>query len=248
MDTAFSRLNLLSPIYIGASTISTNIGTTPKIIKYPVYWNWYYAADEWEKNYSGFPRIRYQNFNKYEKNLLGKYIESFTEKYENDGDFNLYFKKYIWRFFPSVHVDRLKSVVDDCEYLFQEYNNSLPEQEKLKDGKKTKDKRGVVIWRNQPVEKWRQIRLLAKPLIGCIFDNDQKCVDFGKEITEYRNAKGVTHFDGQDVDFSNLENLSRKLTVVAKFHFLNLIYEDSNFNCALIEECKYGWLGPDTAN
>ncbi len=29
MDTAFSRLNLLSPIYIGASTISTKIGTIP---------------------------------------------------------------------------------------------------------------------------------------------------------------------------------------------------------------------------
>ena len=29
MDTAFSGVNLLSPIYIGASTISTNIGTTP---------------------------------------------------------------------------------------------------------------------------------------------------------------------------------------------------------------------------
>ena len=31
MDTAFSGVNLLSPIYIGASTISTNIGTTPTI-------------------------------------------------------------------------------------------------------------------------------------------------------------------------------------------------------------------------
>ena len=30
MDTAFSGVNLLSPIYIGASTISTNIGTTPE--------------------------------------------------------------------------------------------------------------------------------------------------------------------------------------------------------------------------
>ncbi len=30
MDTAFSRLNLLSPIYIGASTISTKIGTIPE--------------------------------------------------------------------------------------------------------------------------------------------------------------------------------------------------------------------------
>ncbi len=28
-DTAFSGLNLLYPIYIGASTISTNIGTIP---------------------------------------------------------------------------------------------------------------------------------------------------------------------------------------------------------------------------
>ena len=30
MDTAFSGVNLLSPIYIGASTISTKIGTTPE--------------------------------------------------------------------------------------------------------------------------------------------------------------------------------------------------------------------------
>ncbi len=29
MDTAFSGVNLLSPIYIGASNISTKIGTTP---------------------------------------------------------------------------------------------------------------------------------------------------------------------------------------------------------------------------
>ena len=34
MDTAFSGVNLLSPIYIGASTISTKIGTTPIIITF----------------------------------------------------------------------------------------------------------------------------------------------------------------------------------------------------------------------
>ena len=210
-----------------------------EVIKYPVYWNLYYEGCEWEKEYNDYPHTRYKNFNKSKKNLLGKYLESFIEKYENDEAFRIFFMKYIYRFLPALTIDRWKSVSDDCEYLFHKYNDSLPENEKLKREKKMTDKRGVVVWKKQPVEKWRQIRLLAKPLIGCIFDNDTECVDFGKEVKKYRNAKGVTHFDGEKIDFSNLNKLSRKLTVVAKFHFLNLLYQDDELNRKFAKESKY---------
>lgn len=217
------------------------------VINYPVYWNLYYKGCEWEKEYNDYLHTRYKNFNKGGKNLLENYLESFIEKYENDEAFQIFFEKYIYRFLPALTIDRWKSVADDCEYLFHKYNDSLPKSERLKGGKKIKDKKGVVVWKKRPVEKWKQIRLLAKPLIGCIFGNDTECVNFGKEVKKYRNARGVTHFDGEEIDFSNLENLSRKLTVIAKFHFLNLLYEDSDLNCDLIRECKHYWIGPDRA-
>ena len=210
-----------------------------EIIEYPVYWNLFYEGDEWEKEYNEYPHTRYRDFKKGKGNLLNKYLESFIEKYENDETFQIFFEKYIYRFLPALTIDRWKSVADDCEYLFHKYNDSLPKSERLKGGKKTKNKKGIVVWKKQPVEKWKQIRLLAKPLIGCIFDNDAECVDFGKEVKKYRNARGVTHFDGEDIDFSNLENLSRKLTVTAKFHFLNLLYQDDEINRKFAKESKY---------
>lgn len=208
------------------------------VINYPVYWNLYYKGCEWEREYNDYPHTRYKNFNKGKENLLGKYLESFIKKYETDEAFQIFFEKYIYRFLPALPIDRWKSVADDCEYLFHKYNDSLPENEKLKSKRKNK---------NDVVEKWKQIRLLAKPLIGCIFDNDTECVDFGKEVKKYRNARGVTHFEGEEIDFSNLNKLSRKLTVVTKFHFLNLLYENNDLNCELIRECKHYWIGPDRA-
>ena len=166
---------------------------------------------------------------------------------ENDDDFQIFFIKHIYRFLPVRAVDWLKSVADDCEYLFHKYNDSLPENEKLKGKRKRTNKKGVVARERQPVEKWKQIRLLAKPLIGCIFDNDTECVDFGKEVKKYRNAKGVTHFEGEEIDFSNLNKLSRKLTVIAKFHFLNLLYQDDELNRKFAKASKYYWIGPDRA-
>ena len=222
-------------------------GIADEIIKYPVYWNLFYEGDEWEEEYNEYPHTRYKNFNKGKKNLLEKYLESFIEKYENNEAFRIFFIKYIYRFLPALTIDRLKSVADDCEYLFHKYNDSLPESERLKGGKKIKNKKGVVVWKKQPVEKWRQIRLLAKPLIGCIFDNDTECVDFGKEVKKYRNARGVTHFEGEEIDFSNLNKLSRKLTVVTKFHFLNLLHQDDELNRKFAKESKYYWIGPDHA-
>ncbi len=205
-----------------------------EFIEYPVYWNLFYEGDEWEEEYNDYPHTRYKNFNKGGKNLLENYLESFIGKIENDDDFQMFFIKYIYRFLPARSVDWLKSVADDCEYLFYKHYDSLPKDKKPK-------------WKKQSGEKWRQIRLLAKPLIGCIFDNDTECVNFGKEVKKYRNAKGVTHFEGEEIDFSNLDKLSRKLTVIAKFHFLNLLYEDSDLNCDLIRECKHYWIGPDRA-
>ena len=89
-----------------------------EVIKYPVYWNLFYEGDEWEEKYNEYPHTRYKNFNKSKENLLGKYLESFVEKYEKDYYFPLFFQKYIYRFFPAIDVDRFKSVADDCEYLF----------------------------------------------------------------------------------------------------------------------------------
>ncbi|MYD60047.1 MAG: hypothetical protein F4W91_03305 [Gemmatimonadetes bacterium] len=218
-----------------------------EVIKCPAYWNLFYEGDEWEEEYNEYPHTRYQNFKKDGESLLGKYLESFIEKYETDEAFQIFFEKYIYRFLPALAIDRLKSVADDCEYLFHKYNDSLPEGERLKGGKNIKDKSGVVVWKKRPVEKWKQIRLLAKPLIGCIFDNDTDCVDFGKEVKKYRNARGVTHFDGEEIDFSNLNKLSRKLTVIAKFHFLNLLHQDDELNRKFAKESKYYWIGPDRA-
>ena len=207
-----------------------------EIIEYPVYWNLFYEGDEWEKEYNEYPHTRYQDFEKDEENLLGKYLESFVGKYEKDYYFYLFFEKYIYRFFPAVEVDRFKSVADDCEYLFSKYYDSLLNNKKPK-------------WKKQSFKQWRQIKLLAEPLVGCMFDSLDECEDFGKEVAKYRNANGVTHFDEKKdrIDFSNLNKLSRKLTVIAKFHFLNLLYEDSDLNCDLIRECKHYWIGPDRA-
>ena len=205
-----------------------------EVIKYPVYWNLFYEGDEWEEEYNDYPHTRYKNFKKGEENLLEKYLESFVDKMENDDDFQIFFIKHIYRFLPVRAVDWLKSVADDCEYLFYKYYDSLPKDKKPK-------------WKKQSGEKWRQIRLLAKPLIGCIFDNDAECVDFGKEMKKYRNAKGVTHFEGEEIDFSNLNKLSRKLTVIAKFHFLNLLHQDDELNRKFAKKSKYYWIGPDRA-
>ena len=209
-----------------------------EVRKYPVYWNLYYENSEWEDEYKGYPAIRYQNFDKEGENQFGKYLESFINKFENDDDFELYFLKYVWRFFPSLFVDRFKSVADDCEYLFVKYNQSLPHGDRLQSKDKIRDP-----------DKWKQIRLLAKPLEGCIFKNDNECVDFGKEIKKHRNANGITHYKegGEKINFSKLNLLSRKLTVIAKFHFLNLLYKDSDLNCKLIKESKPYWIGPDRA-
>ena len=178
-----------------------------EVRKYLVYWNLYYQNSDWEDEYKEYPPFRYQNFDKDGENLLGKYLESFIDKFENDKDFELYFLKYVWRFFPSLFVDRFKSIADDCEYLFNQYNQSLPPTQRLAEGKRSKDKKGRIIWRKQDIEKWRQIRLLAKPLIGCIFGNDTECVDFGKEVAKHRNAKGITHVRGEDINFSDYNGL-----------------------------------------
>ncbi len=206
------------------------------VINYPVYWNLYYEGDEWEQEYNDYPHTRYKNFSKDGENLLGKYLESFVGKYEKDYYFYLFFEKYIYRLFPAVEVDRFKSVADDCEYLFSKYYDSLLNDKKPK-------------WKKQSFKQWRQIKLLAKPLVGCMFDSLDECEDFGKEVAKYRNANGVTHFDEKKdrIDFSNLNKLSRKLIIIAKFHFLNLLYEDSDLNCDLIRECKHYWIGPDRA-
>lgn len=207
-----------------------------EVIKCPVYWNLYYEGCEWEKEYNDYPHTRYKNFNKGGGNLLGTYLESFIDKIENNNDFQIFFIKHIYRFLPAVGVDRFKSVADDCEYLFSKYYDSLPNDKKPK-------------WKKQSFKKWRQIKLLARPLVGCMFDSLDECEDFGKEVAKYRNANGVTHFDEKKdrIDFSNLDNLSGKLTAITKFHFLNLLYEDNDLNCELIRECKHYWIGPDRA-
>ena len=199
-----------------------------EVIVYPVYWNLYYEGCEWEKEYNEYPHTRYKNFKKSKENLLGKYLESFIEIFENDNDFQIFFIKHIYRFLPAVDVDRFKSVADDCEYLFSKYYDSLPNDKKPK-------------WKKQSFKKWRQIKLLAKPLVGCMFDSLDGCEDFGKEVAKYRNANGVTHFDEKKdrIDFSNLDNLSGKLAAITKFHFLNLLYQDDEINRKFAKESKY---------
>ena len=125
-------------------------------------------------------------------------------------------------------MDRFKSVADDCEYLFSKLYDSLPNDKKPK-------------WKKQSFKKWRQIKLLAGPLVGCMFDSLDECEDFGKKVAKYRNANGVTHFDEKKdrIDFSNLDKLSDKLTAITKFHFLNLLYQDDEINRKFAKESKY---------
>ena len=135
-----------------------------EVIKYPVYWNLFYEGDEWEEESNEYTHTRYQNFKKDGENLLDKYLESFVGKYEKDYYFYLFFEKYIYRFFPAVEVDRFKSVADDCEYLFHKYNDSLPENKKLKGRRKRKNKKDVVAWERQPVEKWETDQAVSKAI------------------------------------------------------------------------------------
>ncbi len=234
--------NQKTKIYVNDATDGNHNLISDETVEYPVFWNLYYNTSI--LNTEPYNRIDnhiflgYRDFFKNGKNILGSYIDSFVKLYENDEHFKIYFRKYLFkRFLSYADFDLFKSLADDCEYLFYGYNEKLPCSQKVKG---RKNKKGT-----EQIELWKKIRLLSKPFIGDLFKNDNECVNFAKEVKEYRNMTGMTHYspnkkismpDGKSGSLTQkIQELTDKLNYISLFHFLNLLHNDEKFNLKLVK-------------
>ena len=243
--------NQKTKIYVDDATDGHHNLISDETVEYPVFWNLYYDTsilNSEASNRTDNPIfLGYRDFFKNGKNILGSYIEPFVKLYENDEHFKIYFRKYLFkRFLSYADFDLFKSLADDCEYLFYHYNEKLPYSEKIK-GKKSRNKKGIIVWKGvEQIEFWKKIRLLSKPFIGDLFKNDNECVNFAKEVKEYRNMTGMTHYSpNKKISMSHgksgsltqkIQELTDKLNYISLFHFLNLLHDDQKFNLKLVKK------------
>ena len=191
-----------------------------KIYKHPISHSIHYQNDDWDatqppKDVSG----RYKNFG---KSKFAKYLVSFLEKMndQDDDSFSTVFFSYIHRMQRGILDDYSKQAIDLCEYLFVFFNQNYPcaGREKIKDLKK-------------------KIKILSKPLIGCLFNDETEVEHFAYAANKYRGE--VTHFNNPPVYSDLKENIFWKITVLTRFHLLEALYPNRKFNIKLLKEA---WL------
>ena len=201
------------------------VSSKGEIYKHLVQNDIHYQNDDWDatqpsKNVSG----RYKNFSESSggSNLFAKYLVSFLEKMEdqNDDNFSTVFFSYIHRMQRGILDDYSKQAIDLCEYLFVLFNQNYPcpGRQKIQDLRK-------------------KIKILSKPLIGCLFKDETEVEHFAYAANKYRGE--VTHFNNTPVYSDLKENIFRKITVLTRFHLLGALHPDHKFNIKLLEEA---WL------
>lgn len=194
---------------------------TDLLPKYSIF----YKSNAWEQEFDNnhYPDIRYSNFqDDNNENHFAKYLVSFLEKMEdqNDDNFSTVFFSYIHRIQEGFLDDYSKQAIDLCEYLFVLFNQNYPcpDREKIEDLRK-------------------KIKILAKPLIGCLFKDETEVEHFAYAANKYRGE--VTHFNNPPVYSDLKENIFWKITVLTRFHLLDALHPDHKFNIELLEEA---WL------
>ena len=196
------------------------VSSKGEIYKHLVQHDIHYQNDDWNakqppKDVSG----RYENFG---KSQFAKYLVSFLEKMEdqNDDNFSTVFFSYIHRMQRGILDDYSKQAIDLCEYLFVLFNQNYPcpSRQKIQDLRK-------------------KIKILSKPLIGCLFKDETEVEHFAYAANKYRGE--VTHFNNPSVYSDLKENIFWKITVLTRFHLLEALYPDRKFNIKLLEEA---WL------
>ena len=201
------------------------VSSKGEIYKHLVLHDIHYQNDDWDatqpsKDVSG----RYINFSESSggSNLFAKYLVSFLEKMndQDDDSFSTVFFSYIHRMQRGILDDYSKQAIDLCEYLFVLFNQNYPcpGREKIEDLRK-------------------KIKILAKPLIGCLFKDETEVEHFAYAANKYRGE--VTHFNNPPVYSDLKENIFWKITVLTRFHLLDALHPDHKFNIELLEEA---WL------
>ena len=198
-----------------------------KIYKHPILHNIHYQNGDWDATQppkNGYVPIGYKNFEESngDSNLFAKYLVSFLKKMEdqNDDNFSTVFFSYIHRMQRGILDDYSKQAIDLCEYLFVLFNQNYPcpGRQKIQDLRK-------------------KIKILSKPLIGCLFKDETEVEHFAYAANKYRGE--VTHFNNTPVYADLKENIFRKITVLTRFHLLDALHPDHKFNIELLEEA---WL------
>ena len=184
-----------------------------------------YKSSAWEKEFDNnhYPDIRYSDFQDDNgENRFAKYLVSFLKKMDDqdDDNFSTVFFSYIHRMQEGFLNDYSKQAIDLCEYLFVLLNQNYPCscREKIQDLRK-------------------KIKILSKPLIGCLFKDETEVEHFAYAANKYRGE--VTHFNNPPVYSDLKENIFWKITVLTRFHLLEALYPDRKFNIKLLEEA---WL------
>ena len=184
------------------------------------YQNGDWDATQPSKDVSG----RYKNFSESngDSNLFAKYLTSFLGKMndQDDDTFSTVFFPYIHRMQRGLLDNYSKQAIDLCEYLFVLFNQNYPGRGR----KKIQDLR-------------KKIKILSKPLIGCLFKDETEVEHFAYAANKYRGE--VTHFNNTPVYSDLKENIFKKITVLTRFHLLDALHSDHKFNIELLEEA---WL------